>query len=281
MTSVKPKIRICLPYPNHGMISPETRRSLDALKGGEWDLDIRETQSSIIAYGRNAGVNGGGCDLARQSGFGFDFYLSLDADIAFTPEHLRRLLSRDKDIVGGAYAYRVDPGKAVAGYYNGDGLAEPSTFIDIDAEGLRKVDWVGGGFTLIKREVFEKTEYPWYRDVAFRYIKDGERVALIGEDIGFCMGAASAGFDIYCDCDCRVEHVLSFNPRRGFASVDAIVEEKKLICAERERAETAIAERNGQINRLTEEIKALTLFSAELSGRLAFADKVIDLSLTV
>jgi len=276
MTSIKPKIRIGMPYPNHGTISPETRRSLDALKGGEWDIDLREIQCSIISFGRNAGVNGGGCDLVRQSGFDFDFYLSLDADIAFTPEHLRRLISRDKDIVGGAYAYRVDPGKIVAGRFNSDGIVDVASFLDSALTGLRQVDWIGAGFTLVKREVFEKTEYPWYHDSIRIYGNDCARAAYIGEDIGFCMGAARAGFDIYCDCDCRVDHITAFNPRGGFAGKDAIIEEKKQICAERERVEAAIAQRNGQIDQLAEEVKALTLCRTELTGQLAFADKVIN-----
>jgi hypothetical protein len=205
----KIKIRVCVPYPHHGIIKAETKKALEALRAssGGLDVDIMEIRGGIIAHSRNAGVNGGKSNAVRQDGFDSDYYLSVDADIAFTTDHIWRLICHNKDIVGAAYVRRGDEHSIVAGAC---GVGE-NNFLPDTATGLQKVDWVGAGFTLINRHVFEATPFPWYQEKAIPYTDtDGvSRVWCVGEDIGFCLNAAEAGFEMYCDCDCRVEHLTS------------------------------------------------------------------------
>lgn len=59
-----------------------------------------------------------------------------------------------------------------------------------------KVDAVGFGVIMIKREVFEKVKQPWFR-ISQR----------ISEDNYFCMKAQKAGFDIYMDGACTTGHI--------------------------------------------------------------------------
>ncbi|MDR2728494.1 MAG: hypothetical protein LBB56_05120 [Chitinispirillales bacterium] len=208
-----PKIRVCVPYPNHGAISPETQKSLNLLKQcPDIFVEIMEIQGSSISFIRNVGVNRGACEKVRQGGFDYDYYLSVDADIAFKPEHLLQLLKRDLDVVGAAYQYRAQTDLLVAGHFaNSEGVVRAEEFLPIDTLGVKEVDWIGAGFTLIKKHVFEAMDYPWYREQIVEFDDAaGEKSAVwVGEDVGLCLGARKKGFKIYCDCDCHVRHLVN------------------------------------------------------------------------
>jgi hypothetical protein len=213
-----------------------TRQSLDALRAAD-DMCVSEltVRGSLIAEARNYGVNEGRSDAVAQGGFEFDYYLSVDADIAFTVDDVRRLIARDKDIVGAAYLRRGGTGEIVAGTCDAD--AGQICFLSDEVNGLRKVDWIGAGFTLIKRRVFEATPYPWYRETGINYNRDGEpSVLVVGEDIGFCLNAARVGFEVFCDCDCRVEHLThegdSMSKEKAMQSASGFSKKKPRTLAE-------------------------------------------------
>jgi len=217
-----PKVRVCVPYPNHGSISPETQRSLELLKQSkDFFVEIMEIQGSSISFIRNIGVNKGSSEKVRQSGFEYDYYLSVDSDISFTPEHLLQLMKRNLDVVGAAYQYRAQPDLLVAGHFdNSEGVVRVEKFLTIDAMGLKEVDWIGAGFTLIKKDVLEAMDYPWYREKIVEYDDgSGEKSAIwVGEDVGFCLGARQKGFKVFCDCDCHVRHLVNAGAQNSNAS---------------------------------------------------------------
>jgi hypothetical protein len=208
----KPRIRVCVPYPNHGAMKKKTSESLKILAAcPDVFVEVLEVQGSSISHSRNAGIIGGGKSVCVKQKFSdFDYYLSLDADIAFTPEQLLKLIGLDKDVVGGAYIFRQDADKLVAGYFSNYGTVEFADFLNATATGVKEVDWIGGGFTLIKAKVLEAMDFPYYREEIVNYTaKSGDECGVwVGEDVGFCMGAKRAGFKIYCDCDCKVEHLI-------------------------------------------------------------------------
>ena len=212
-----PKIRICVPFPNHGAVSSETHKSLELLKDcPDVFVEILEIQGSSISMLRNVGVNRGVSEIVKQQGFEFDYYLSVDADIAFVPDHLLQLLKHDLDIVGAAYQYRAQEDLLVAGFFDScEGHVSSENFLPCHASGLKEVDWIGAGFTLIKRNVFETMDFPWYREQIVEYIHRGNKHARwVGEDVGLCIGARKHGFKIYCDCDCRVKHLIDIGTQQ-------------------------------------------------------------------
>jgi len=264
------KLVVGCPYPNHGTVSPETKASVEALVASN-EFDVRPVfiKGSSISISRNICVNNGQSQLRKQTGFWGDYYLMLDADIQFTVENVKQLIADDKDIVSGAYNDRSMPSKIVAGGYDEFGIARrETTFLDASERGLQKVRFVGGGFLLVKREVFETLEFPWFRETIVQY---GESACYVGEDIGFCLHAEQAGYAIWCDCDCRVVHLINFNTFGGFMDVAEIEKIVKDLTIQRSQMETAIHQKIQHVQQLETDIYNGKLQLSELIGKLQMA----------
>jgi len=230
MNKTLPAIRVVVPYPNSGEIHPRCTASLNALKRcDKVRAEIVTARGSSISYNRNIGIIG----LERQphvkqSGFAFDYALTVDADIAFTPGDVLSLLARDVDIVSGAYLARKsilkkDSPKYVAGYISDVPQGRPVIHLPADAfKGCAPVDWVGGGFTLIRQNVLEAVEFPYYVESEIPYINDDGSACAewVGEDIGFSIKARRAGFAIHVDLDVVVEHIAEPYNERNAAMAD-------------------------------------------------------------
>jgi len=148
-----------------------------------------------------------GSKRPREPFFGeieYDYIMWIDSDIMFTPKDFESLVKRDVDIVSGIYKMDSDR-------YAGMPKIEPQEessryFTDSDFRGSDLIEayWVGMGFMLVKKGVFEKIEPPWFlstiMDCAWK--KD----SLVSEDIFFCLRAAESGFKIWADPKVRVGH---------------------------------------------------------------------------
>jgi GT2 family glycosyltransferase len=68
---------------------------------------------------------------------------------------------------------------------------------------------VGAGFLLVRKEVFEAMEYPYF-DATFmnKEVEDSPDISyFIGEDNYFCLKVQEAGFDIYLDTRIKSPHM--------------------------------------------------------------------------
>lgn len=128
--------------------------------------------------------------------------LFLDDDVIFDTDFLKKLMSHNKDIVGGFYlmrnfphngiAFDVADEKGLCGYYN----------IEDNQIGLIESVATGLGCILFKTEVFRKLEPPW--------IRLGElEPDQWCDDLGFFKRVREAGFKIHVDLDCWVGHIAS------------------------------------------------------------------------
>lgn len=165
------------------------------------DIDAVIKIGANIWQLRNASVNDSVSSQIRQR-VKWDYFLSVDADISFTRSDIDRLISRRLDIVSGAYNRRDNPRYIHAGNWEiapgirGDSVMSHET-------GIKKVDWVGGGFLLVSREALEIMEYPWWRSELIRY---GNNQEATSADFGFCMNAKRNNIDVVVDMDTRVKH---------------------------------------------------------------------------
>lgn len=136
--------------------------------------------------------------------------LFLDSDIVAPPDLIPRLWATQQRIVSGVYFGRREPFAPEAGFVREGAdfreLAEEwdqkprklrriSTFGGTDP--LTEVDWTAGGCVLVRREVFEAIEGPWF--VADKY--------GMSEDVRFCLKAKAAGFSVHVDTSLIVTHI--------------------------------------------------------------------------
>jgi len=145
-------------------------------------------------------------ELARQAlEEKADYLLWLDSDMRFPKETIGHLILRDKPIVAANYATRRMPVKPVAMMDNNGEIGR--VYTAPDSEGLQPVDYIGMGVMMVKREVFEKVEAPWF---AIPYSTIGNH--YIGEDVFFCRKAREAGYEVLVDHDLshQVKHIGTF-----------------------------------------------------------------------
>lgn len=147
---------------------------------------------------RNALVN----DFLKSA---CDDLVFLDADVGFQSADLIRILSVDRDIVGGVYPKKSDREEYPVWLKDGPRWA--------DEDGLLEAVGFCTGFMRIKRHVLEKmaaesAEYiaasgEAIREVFKREIIDGVRNS---GDIAFCRRWVAMGGEVYVDPSCYLEH---------------------------------------------------------------------------
>lgn len=113
--------------------------------------------------------------------------LFIDSDMIFPADGLSRLLSHEKPVVCATYVRRHEPFEAL-----GVGLDD----IDPGATGLARMARVPTGFLLVRRDVFERAEFPWF-DCPW----DERASAFMSDDYFFSERARTAGYDLCCDLD--------------------------------------------------------------------------------
>lgn len=135
----------------------------------------------------------------------FTHILFLDDDVVPRPDILKRLLSHDKDIVTGLYLMRSHPHLPILfdeSYTNG---ACRFSILRPGLKGLIEVKNTGLGAALIKTDVFRRMsdDLPWVR------LGQCEKDHWC-DDIDFFNRARDIyGYQIWCDLDCPVGHMLS------------------------------------------------------------------------
>jgi predicted peroxiredoxin len=133
-----------------------------------------------------------------------DYLLFLDSDTLPPSDAIEKLLAHDKPIVGGLYFMRMPPfwplmmkRDAATGLY--------AAIKDWPENSLVEVDSTGLGCLLIKREVFEKIEKPWFKFEP-----------PLSEDFYFCRRARDAGYKIFVDTSVKCEHLGTFSVNHEF-----------------------------------------------------------------
>lgn len=192
------KIKICIPYYNE--IHPKTLKAANAIREAFPGSKIQKLGGTYIGKARNAMVN----EEASQKKFqkipgNFTHYLFIDADVyADDPvSAVKTMLEAKAKIVGGLYEMRTQKGAYCAGFF-AEGrpfgvMGRVKLVGDVPHRDVRGVDWVGAGFLLVEKSVFENVPYPWF---VHKTITDDDCSDEVGEDVGFCMSAAKYEYEI-------------------------------------------------------------------------------------
>lgn len=150
-----------------------------------------------VIQGRGASVAENRNNIVKQ-GLKTDatHFFFLDDDLIFAPDVLDKLLARDLDAVVGLSLYRCPPFEPLL--YKNDRIRQ----LKKNDSGLIEVDASTSGGLLIKREVFEKMESPYW---TLGQIKKDKW----GDDIDFCRKLKEAGYKLFCDLDVRFGHIFT------------------------------------------------------------------------
>lgn len=118
----------------------------------------------------------------------------MDSDMSFPSYALSRLLAHDKDMIGGIYTVKTPPFNSIVFVDETLGEKEWTSWNPKTME-LKECAAIGTGCLLVKREVLESMEWPW-----FEYRPDPEgKHKFMSEDVVFCIEARKKGFEIWCD----------------------------------------------------------------------------------
>lgn len=129
---------------------------------------------------------------------GYEWLWFMDDDHAFAPGLLNGLLRHDLPLVVPVCLTRVAPFVPVTYTEKvAENLYLPIPLDQQAEDGLVRLEAGGCAGMLIRREVLEAIDPPW-----FEYTDRSE-------DIVFCEKAKSAGFEIYCDLAARLGHITT------------------------------------------------------------------------
>lgn len=117
----------------------------------------------------------------------------MDYDVVPPNGTLQKLFHHNLPIVAGIYPMNAD--ELTWSFKNGDGWRNRK---DPLGEELIKASCVGGSALLVKREVFEKLERPWFK-IEYRAIDDNGRCYDEGEDEYFSRITQEAGYSLMVD----------------------------------------------------------------------------------
>ena len=162
--------------------------------------------------------------------------LFVDADIAFEPDQVDRMLAFDKDVVGGLYPIKaIDWGRIPARFVHANeplaqaGLEYVGDVCSSDTRrqeaGFVTARHAGTGFLLIKRQVFRRL-IEAYPETRYRAIQvypapaasehqyalfdcsvDPETGIYLSEDYAFCRRWRQIGGEIWLDLQSKLAHV--------------------------------------------------------------------------
>jgi hypothetical protein len=202
-------IKLVIGLPSGGTIRVETAKDMALLlanTGVPLIFDIATPQSCYIHMNRERCV-----EYALE--MGADYLLFIDSDMTFLPDSLAKLLALNVDISSATYNMRKLPKCSVVKLLDEYAMAGDYDVPDTVTERpipLEKIPrpfrcgGTGGGFLLIKMDVFKKVTRPWF---FFTPQLDGEDA--IGEDIYFCNKARITGYEIWIDPSVKVGHIGS------------------------------------------------------------------------
>lgn len=126
-----------------------------------------------------------------------DYILWLDSDMTFPSTTAIRLLSHEKNIVGCNYKKRSVPQNSVA--YKKIGDWDSWLPLELD-QGLVEVEGVGMGCLLVKTELFNKIQKPY-----FEFTYDNESDSWCGEDFNLLKKFNDIGEKTYIDTTLSLE----------------------------------------------------------------------------
>lgn len=172
------------------------------LNRGQIDWDLAQWLRRLPGDVHTIGPRGNSIPRQRNLGIhntGGNWVLFVDSDCIPPPFALDQLLQWNVDVVGGVVLERFPPFRVAAM----KSMDPPARWDlrDLPVKGLEAVPAMGTGCLLVRRSVFERMDYPWFRCGQVPDCAD-----LLLEDFEFGLRLGKAGIRTFLDCGLRVGH---------------------------------------------------------------------------
>ena len=193
------KKKILIGIPTARNIEPDTFKAI-------YDLEVPEGYETTFQFFYGYNIDQVRNLIADWVVNGFDYLFSVDSDIAFPKDTLKKLIEHDKDVVSGLYIQRK-PGLHILELYEqtDHGGVTNIPYGKIKDRGLVEIAGCGFGCVLVKAEVFKAIGYP-----QFKYYSAINHKDTVSEDVDFCRKALEKGFKIWADTTVQCQHTGSF-----------------------------------------------------------------------
>lgn len=178
---------------------------------------ISRRESCNIYYVRNMCLGGdstkGESQKPFQGSIDYDYMLWVDSDNVFSIEDFLKLYNLNKEIASGLYLTQNGKNFATVKDWDEEFYKKHGAFEFLTLENVKNnkepfvVDYTGFGFILIKRGVFEKLQYPWFRPI---WKKFGNINEFTMEDVSFCHLVRELGMKVWVHPEVIVKHEKKF-----------------------------------------------------------------------
>ena len=191
----------------------------------KYDILISPATGSFVSFVRMKTL---GLDTLRgetQKPFNnqdFDIWITIDSDIIFTPEQVIELIESTEHhpVVAGMYRMSDLINYAFVKDWDINHFKENGTFKFSTPEEIEvwkketsfkyyPVAYTGMGFMAIKKEVFDKMQYPYFDSEINVIVADDGKIIrdICSEDVAFSKNIIKAGYQIMINTDIRVGHL--------------------------------------------------------------------------
>ena len=174
---------------------------------------LSRRESCNIYYVRNMCLGGNSTSGEDQKPFqgqiDYDYMLWIDSDIIFKVEDFIKLYNLQKEVASGLYLMHNGQQYATVEDWNEEHFNKTGFFEFLTPQHIKnksepfKVDYTGFGFILIKKGVFEKLKYPWFRPL---WKKFGNVTEFTMEDVSFCHLIKEQSIDVWIHPEVIVKH---------------------------------------------------------------------------
>jgi FkbM family methyltransferase len=197
---------ILIAIPTARYIEADTFKSI-------YDLEVPEGYETTFQYFYGYRVDQVRNLIADWVVRGYDYLFSVDHDITFPPDTLKKMIQHDKDLVAGVYRQRLEPQRIEIYDLNQHRME----YSDVYDKSLVQIGGCGFGCVLVKKKVLAGVGYP-----QFEYHPALDHGNTISEDTDFCKKAMSRGFTLWCDPSIRCGHIGSTTMRVEVSKVDPV-----------------------------------------------------------
>jgi len=149
--------------------------------------------------------------IAAQE-WGATHVMFIDSDIIFKPSHVIELLNFNEPVVGAAYSKRIEPVIPTAWHH----IDNWDTYVRLheQTDSHIQVEAMALGFCLIKIEVFDKLDLPWF-------ILGFNNGQYTGEDIEFFRNCKNNNIPVWLDI--KISFEIGHLGLKEFKNADDIV----------------------------------------------------------